>query len=99
MNADLLLIGAGLEKRAHWMVSLPKAGVTRGSTGRQQNPKLTEIQSHTGLVLPPLTNGNVQWRVASQTIPNIGVAAVVIKDVLKDIGRTVHDPAQSARIT
>lgn len=60
-------------------------------------PILTKIQPHSRLFLPLLANCNVQRRVSSEAIPNVGVAAVVVKQVLENVCRSVHDTSRSAQ--
>lgn len=67
------------------------------AAGCAASRRLTQIQPHSRLVLPLLANSNVQRRVTSQAIPNVGVAAVVVEQVLQNVRGSVHDAEMSAR--
>jgi hypothetical protein len=55
----------------------------------------TKIQPHARVILPLLAHGNVQRCVSSQAIPDVRIAAVVVQDMLKDIGGAVQNAGVS----
>lgn len=55
----------------------------------------TNVQPHAWGVLPALADCDMQWRVAVQAVSDVGVARLVLEDVLEDLSGAVEDAGVS----